>query len=29
MSVLTRYASDSIDLVDLQDGKSRVTLQYF
>ena len=30
MSVLwTRYASDSVDLVDLQDGTSRVTLQYF
>lgn len=30
MSVLwTRYASDSVSLVDLQDGKSRVTLQYF
>ena len=30
MSVLwTRYASDSVSLVDLQDGTSRVTLQYF
>ena len=30
MSVLwTRYASDSVTLVDLQDGTSRVTLQYF